>query len=178
MSNDQAGLGGCFGWLKSTVFPKPSRKHGSTTSVAANARTLVIANNTPLHLSSPWEDWQIDGGNDFLRKWNAWNRQCVEENQRDSEVQNILEKIWRTLQGMLDKARERGQQVLQSELLKAALDVIPNSIGFPAGALIKVLVQLVLLGFVSSLSLGDYYTSPCLYAETSRCQATSIRLHY
>ena len=132
-----------------------------TTSVAtesldvAKSRTLIIANNTPLHSSALWEDWHIEGGDAFLRQWDAWNRKCVEENQRDSEVPNVLEKIWKTLQGMLDKARERGQQVLQSELLKAALDLIPDSIGFPAGALIKALVQLILLGLVS-LSLSAH----------------------
>ena len=168
MSDYQAGVDGCgcFSWLKSTVFPKNCRKHGSTTPVTestANSYALpVVVNDTPQHSSSPWEDWKIEGGDAFLKKWDAWNEKCVKTNQPDLEARNVLEKIWKTLQGISDKARERGQQVLQSELFKAALDLIPDSIGFPAGALIKVLVQLVLLGIVSSSSLGKYYTSHCL----------------
>ena len=74
-----------------------------------------------------------------------------EKNQPDLQARNILEKIWRTLQDMLDEARRRGQQVLQSDLFKAALDAIPNNVaGYPAGGLVKVLVQLILLGLVSS----------------------------
>ena len=181
MSDNHASLDGCgcFDWLKSAVFP--TRKHGSTTSVAespaaANSRTLVIVNNTPLYSPSPWEDWRIEGRDTFLRKWDAWSRKCEEENQPDSKVQNILEKIWKTLQGMLDKARERGHQVLQSELLKAALDLIPDNLGFPAGALIKALVQLILLGLVSSSLSGNCHISHCPPPQRL-VQATGIQLH-
>ena len=172
---------GCFSWLKSTVFPKICRKHGPTTPVtsrvtesasnsialavvndtdtpqhssAANSIALAVVNDTPQHSSSPWEDWQIEGEDAFLKKWNAWNEKCMKTNQPDLETRNVLEKIWQTLQGMLDEARKRGQQLLQSDLLKAALDAIPNNVaGYPAGGLVKVLVQLILLGLVS-LSLS------------------------
>ena len=80
----------------------------------------------------------------------------MKTDQPDLQARNILEKIWRTLQGMLDEARKRGQQLLQSDLFKAALDAIPNNVaGFPAGGLVKVLVQLILLGLVNlSLSVN------------------------
>ena len=166
MSDYQAGVRvdgcGCFSWLKSTVFPKICRKHGSTTPVtesAANSYALVIVNDTPQHSSSPWEDWQIEGGDAFLKKWDAWNEKCAKTNQPDLEARNVVEKIWKTLRGILDKARERGQQVLRSELLKAALDLIPNSIGFP---LIKALIQLILLGLVSLSLSANSHTSHCL----------------
>ena len=170
MSDNQPGVDGCgcFSWLKSTVFPNNCRKHAPTTSVtesAANSYALVVVYDTS---SSSWEDWQIEGGDAFLRQWDTWNRKCVEENQRDSEVQNILAKIWETLQGMWDRARERGQQVLQSELFKAALDLIPDSIGFPAGALIKALVQLILLGLVSLSLSANCHTSHCLLRRNSQ----------
>ena len=156
MSDYQAGSDGCgcFSWLKSTVFPKICRKHAPTTSVTDSAA------DPPQHPSSTWEDWQIEGGDAFLKKWDAWNEECVKKNQPDLKARNVLEKIWKTLRSVLDKARERGQQVLQSELLKAALDLIPDSIGFPAGALIKALVQLILLGLVSlSLSANCHISS-------------------
>ena len=181
MSDYQAGVDGCgcFSWLKSAAFPKLCRKHGSTPvtgsviesesaansialaavndtdtpqhSSAANSIALVVVNDTPQHSSSPWEDWQIEEGDAFLKKWDAWNEKCMRKNQPDLKARNVLEKIWKTLRGILNKARERGQRVLQSDLLKAALDVIPNNVaGYPAGGLVKVLVQLILLGLVSS----------------------------
>ena len=190
MSDYQAGVDGCgcFSWLKSAAFPKFCRKHGSTpvtgsvieSESAANTIALAVVNDTdtsqhssaantiapvvvseaPQHSSSPWEDWQIEEGDAFLKKWDTWNEKCVKTDQPDLQARNVLEKIWKTLQGILDKARERGQQVLQSELFKAALDLIPDSIGFPAGALIKALVQLILLGLVSlSLSANCPYVS-------------------
>ena len=188
MSDNQSGVDGCgcFSWLKSTVFPNLCGKHGSTTPVTgsvtesaanpialtivddtpqhssvANSIALVVVNDTPQHSSSPWEDWQIEGEDAFLKKWDTWSEKCVKTDQPDLQARNVLEKIWETLQGISDKARERGQQVLQSELFKAALDLIPDSIGFPAGALIKALVQLVLLGLVSLTLSANCHTSHC-----------------
>ena len=204
MSDNQPGVDGCgcFSWLKSTVSPKIRRKQGSTAPVtsrvtesansialavvndtpqhssSANSIALVVVNDTPQHSSSPWEDWQIGEGDAFLKKWNAWNEKCMKKNQPDLQARNILEKIWRTLQDMLDEARRRGQQVLQSDLLKAALDAIPNNVaGYPAGGLVKVLVQLILLGLVNSSLSNTAVHLIISSAETGPGGWTGIQLY-
>jgi hypothetical protein len=87
-------------------------------------------------LVPPWERWEPDP--DFLYKLHKWNI-----DNKDETPPSILKKI--------NSALTKINTVLESKLLEAALEFIPDN-PFPAKSLVKALINLFLLGSVSDVS--------------------------
>jgi hypothetical protein len=78
--------------------------------------------------SAPWAGWEVE--NDFLQKLDEWNNRNPERT------------VMRILKSVHDKL-----DILESQSFQKALDLIPDS-PFPAGHLVKCLVNLLLVGMV------------------------------
>ena len=78
--------------------------------------------------SAPWAEWEVE--NDFLQKLDEWNRRNPEDT-----ITHVLKRVHDKL------------DILESQPFQEALDLIPDS-PFPAGHLVKCLLNLLLVGLV------------------------------
>jgi hypothetical protein len=87
-----------------------------------------------ISLKVPWVEWQVD--NEFLKKLHEWN---VHEPQ--STVASVMKKMQEKLIKFADLA--------ESEVVKDLMEFIPND-PFPAGTLVKALINVLVIGVVRS----------------------------
>ena len=112
----------------------------------------------PFRLAAPWQGWEPESN--FLSELHKWNIA-----HKDDKLPAILSKV---------------NSILESDLLQAALECIPNS-PFPAKSLVKTMISLFLLGSVSdvcSQTSGPTYTcsSYIIHLENSSGEAGHPRL--
>ena len=92
------------------------------------AGSFVSSKSLNAYFSAPWAEWQVE--NDLLQKLDEWNR-CNPEHT-----------VMRVLKRVHDKL-----EILESQSFQNALDLIPDS-PFPAGHLVKCLLNLLLVALV------------------------------
>jgi L-cystine uptake protein TcyP (sodium:dicarboxylate symporter family) len=96
-------------------------------------RASLVPETHNVSLKAPWVEWRVD--NEYLKRLNEWNAL-----QPQSTAISVMKKVQEKL--------SRFGDIAESEVVKEVMELIPND-PFPAGTLVKVLLNVLVIGIVS-----------------------------